>query len=220
MSATSSELKRRIVDAIRRHPSPARRVVLLNTIWLVLAIVVVDVGLFCALGGPSRGTGSMAYLLFTEAGWAIIACVAVWIAFGRGRSMLGRPRRWLFAIAVVLPFALFGWMLLAATVFPPTLTAESRHGCTAMTLALAIWPTTLYALVRPESVPLSPGMTGAARAAAIGACVGVLTRWWCPGGKLIHLALSHALPLLVLSGFGWLLGQRLGRVYRRPSGQN
>jgi len=210
----SSELKARILDAARREPSATLPRAVKQTALAIVAIIVVDIGLFVLVGGVHRGARPNWFFLVTQGGAFLVALLAAWGAFGRGRSMLGRRPRTLLHIALGTPILLFSWMLFWDTWCPETATLPGRVGlrCVALSLASAAWPLALIAWVRRERIPIRPAVTGAARGAAIGAFAWVLVAMWCPLTYPAHVAFGHVLPLLISSGFGAWLGKRMTGV--------
>src|SRR4051794_22570237 len=108
---TPTNLKARILEAARREPSPTRQAASRRLAAIVATAIVVDIGLFVLLGGANLGRRSVPLLLATQIGCGVFAALAVWGAFGRGRSMLGRSRPWLLAIAAATPVLLLSWTL-------------------------------------------------------------------------------------------------------------
>lgn len=215
-----SELRARILEAARREPSPTRRDALRQTALIVAAAIVVDIGLFFWLGGVHWGARPVGLVLATQVGSCLMALLAVWGAFGRGRSMLGRPKRWLVWITVATPVLLLAWMLFWGAMYQqPVFTAAERIGlrCFAVSLALAAWPLALILRARRETNPVTPVAAGAARGAAVGALAWVLVALWCPQVNAAHLAVGHLLPLLVLSLLGSWLGKRMTAPTYRAS---
>src|SRR4051794_36769685 len=106
-----ADLKASILEMARREPSATRRTASRQTALILAAALLVDAGLFIFFGGVHRGLRPTYLVLATQGGAALVALLAVWGAFGRGRSMLGRPRRWLLAVAIATPVALFAWTL-------------------------------------------------------------------------------------------------------------
>lgn len=211
----SLELKARILEAARREPSATRRAASKQTALVVAVALIVDIGLFVGFGGVHPGARPLRFLVATQVGSSLFALLAVWGAFGRGRSMLGRPKRWLVAITIATPVLLMAWMLSWSALYPETVLAvPERIGlrCLAFSLALAAWPLALIIRARREKNPVAPVVAGAARGAALGAVAWVLVSLWCPLVNPSHLALGHFLPLLILAGLGSWLGQRLTGV--------
>ena len=216
----SSELKARILEAARREPSATRRHAATQTAIVVAAAIVVDLGLFFGFGGATWGPRPIPFVLATQAGSLLFALLAVWGAFGRGRSMLGRTNRWLLWIAIGTPILLMSWTLFWSALYPESaLTMPQRVGlrCLGFSLALAAWPLALIIRARREKNPVAPVAAGAARGAAIGALAWVLVALWCPVVSPSHLAIGHFLPLFILSVLGGWLGQRMTAVYSRAS---
>lgn len=209
---TPAERKRRILEAARREPSPTRRHASRRIAWIVATALVADVGLFFLFGGVHAGGRSLPLILATQGGCGLFAVLAVWGAFGRGRSMLGRPKSWLVVIAAATPILLLSWTLVWSALYPETaMSGPNRIGlrCLGFTLALAVLPLAFILGARREKDPTAPALLGAARGAAIGSLAWVLVALWCPFENVAHLALGHFLPVLCLSAFGSWLGSRV-----------
>jgi hypothetical protein len=218
------DLKASILEMARREPSATRRAASRQTALILAFAVIVNAGLFFLFGGVHRGLRPTHLVLATQGGAGLLALLAVWVAFGRGRSMLGRPRRWLLAVTILTPMALLSWTLFWSARFPEAvLVMPERVGlrCLAFTLALAAWPLSLILRSLREKNPVTAVEAGAARGAAIGAIAWVLVALWCPLNSPAHLALGHFCPLLVLAALGSWLGKRMTGIRtegpRRPS---
>lgn len=177
---------------------------------LALAVAIAaaaDAAIFFLVGGCHRGGRSVGVVAITQGGSTLLALVALQVAFGRGRSMLGRPWQWLWGITLATPALLMAWTLFWRD---PELAAPGRIGlrCLGLSLLLGGWPLVLILRLRRETNPVTPGAAGAARGAAIGALAWVLVGLWCPLANVAHLALGHGLPVLVLAALGSWLGTR------------
>lgn len=209
------DLKARVLEEIRREPSPTRVEASRRTLATIAAAVVVDAALFFFFGGVHAGLRPTKLVLVTYGGGGLLALLAIWGAFGRGRSMLGRPKRWLLAITIVTPIALWSWLHVWSVIYPESAVASSgRVGlrCLGLSLAFAVWPLALLIRSLREKNPVTSVETGAARGVAIGALASVLVGLWCAQTSAAHLALGHAMPLLLLSLLGGWLGQRMTAV--------
>ncbi|HEX6837803.1 MAG TPA: NrsF family protein [Polyangia bacterium] len=209
------DLKARVLETIRREPSPTRAQASRQTKATIAAALIVDVALFVFCGGVHAGLRPTKLVLLTYGGGTALALLAVWGAFGRGRSMLGRPKRWLVAITIATPIALWSWMHVWSVIDPESAIASSgRVGlrCLALSLAFAAWPLGLLLRSLREKNPLTSVETGAARGVAIGALASVLVGLWCAQTSASHLVIGHALPLVLLSVLGGWLGGRMSGV--------
>jgi hypothetical protein len=167
---------------------------------------------FVLAGGPHRTGRPISLMIGTAAGAALIAAASFTIAFGRGRSMLGRPRRWLIAASLLVPVGLFAWkMAWSARYVGMQADSPARLGlrCFGLSVAMAICPLAAVLWSRRSSDPLHPVTTGVALGVAIGASGWVLTDLWCPVGYPRHVLIGHVLPILVLAVVGAMAGRRL-----------
>lgn len=211
-------LKNRILVAMEHEPSATRREALTQTTLTAIAGIAAALGLFFLLGGFHPGSRPLPFIVATALGSALVALVAAWGAFGRGRSMLGRNRYVLFAITIATPVVLFGWMALWNAYYPETLTLwPGRIGlrCLVLSLTMTVWPLAVITRLRRERNPVHPRLTGAARGAAIGSIAWVLVDLWCPIANPAHIALGHALPLVILSMYGAWIGSRMMGIRAR-----
>ena len=221
----SPELRDRVLAAAKKEAAPTRSAARTAVAFVVVAAVLLAAGIFFWLGGvrlgdPSRGIADrpLAFVCGTVIGWSLIAALATWLAFTRGKSMLGRQRAWLLGVAVLTPMVLFAWMLVWNTQYPETMaTYQGSPGfkCLAFTLAMTAWPLVALLYVRREKNPLFPGVAGAARGVAMGALAGVLVDLWCPIAGPAHVLLGHITPMLLLMGLGALAGRVLTGVRSR-----
>ena len=137
--------------------------------------------------------------------------MALRLALGRGRSMLGRSRRWLLYGGVLIPVSLLAWKVGCSIVFGDAMVPwPERPGerCLALTLLVAAGPLLSFLAIRRRA-PVQPALNGAVIGFAAGACAWVAVDAWCPVAYVPHLLLGHVLPLFVLAGAGALLGQML-----------
>src|SRR4051794_4210585 len=106
------ELKDRVLRAVDAEPSPPRPWRRRWTLLAVLAALAGALAIFVVSGGPRMGGRPMPLVIGSAAGAMVIAALALYAALGRGRSMLGRPRVWLYAVVMLVPVLLFGWKLI------------------------------------------------------------------------------------------------------------
>src|SRR5262245_46580883 len=100
-----------ILDAIRREPSPTRRMAQRRVNTMVSIAIVGALLCFFLVGGVRRGPRPLSLVMLTALGSFAVSALAVWGAFSRGHSMLGRSRTILFGIIAATPVALYGWTL-------------------------------------------------------------------------------------------------------------
>jgi hypothetical protein len=190
-------------------PRPAVRTRVALLVGTSAAMVM---GVFYAAGGSHAGPRPGAFILGTAFGWAGVAAAGLWVAFVRGRSMLGRPEKWLVSLAVGAPLVLFAWALVWGLCYPTTLVnapPDAATRCLVLTLALAAIPLVALSIARRESDPVHPRATGAALGAASGAWAGVMVDFYCPWTSPAHVLTRHVLPLVLLILVGAIIGQRL-----------
>jgi hypothetical protein len=218
-AATSAELRARTLELVKSRPSPTRSAVLTRR-WLALAaLMAVPVALFLIWGGVRIGPRPETLIEETALGAGFIALVAAVVAFGRGRSMLGRSRRVLLAVIILTPLALLLWKLAVSAAYPGMMTQWiERPGlrCLHLSCVLSVVPLLGALAVLRRSDPVHPTLLGMAIGAAVGGSTWVLVDLWCPVAYLPHLLLGHVLPLALAVGTGALLGRHV-LVPRRVS---
>lgn len=229
----SAALRTRVLAAAAAETSPTRAAVNRRNTFIGLIAVASGIGAFMIFAGlvsegelvrlggelaPQRHLERSVSLVVATAGGALgIAAIALWLALGRGRSMLGRSRRWLLYGSVLIPISLLAWKVGWSMAFGDTMVAwPERLGlrCLSLTVVVALGPLLAFLAIR-RSAPLQPALNGAAMGLAAGACAWVAVDLWCPVAHVPHVLLGHVLPLCVLAGAGALLGQALLSLRRR-----
>ncbi len=213
-----AELRARVLQAAQSHPSPPRADVRRRTAILSLGGAVVAVGLFLWAGGMRVGQRPAPFLVGVLLGWLVLAVAATWMAFARGASMLGRPRKWLVALTVGAPFAIMAWSIVWSLLYPETAPPgpfSFAKTCFELTLAMGAGPLVAFALARRQSDPVHPRATGAALGVAAGAWAGIMVDLWCPHARPSHVLTGHVLPIAILSLLGLWIGHRIIAVRPR-----
>ncbi len=212
MTQPSAELKARILASVQAAPSPARGSG--ASPWLVLPSgALVAAALFFAFHGIEHGSGRPTWFYVAcVTGWAAVAGLSVFGALGRDPSSSWRSRQALLAVAIGTPSLLLALMFGAALAWPEV--AHARPAplgvrCFGLTLAAAAFPLIALLRLRRGSDPVHPALTGAALGSACGAAAGVMVEQWCPVASVLHVALGHVLPLVVLAAVGAGLGARI-----------
>jgi len=216
MTSTSRDLapdvRARILEAARREPSATRRTVVARGAVVLTVALALAVAIFVQLGAV-RVTGRPSSLVLeTALGATLLAAASAWLALGRGRSMLGRPRTWILVAVLAVPMALLAWKVgISALYEGMSVRWPDRIGYRCRTLSSAVAAAPLVALLflRRRSDPSHPAATGAALGLAAGSLSWVLVDLWCPVAYLPHLLLGHVLPLVAVTIAGALLGRRL-----------
>jgi hypothetical protein len=223
----SDELRARVLAAAAAEPSATRAAVSRRNMLIGVAAAASGIGAFMVfaecmsgsqllrLGGevvPQQSLERSVWLVAATVGGALgVGAMALWLALGRGRSMLGRSRRWLLYGGVLIPVSLLAWKVGCSVAFgDPMVPWPERPGerCLALTLLVAAGPLLSFLAIRRRA-PVHPALNGAVMGFAAGACAWVAVDAWCPVAYVPHLLLGHVLPLFVLAGAGALLGQTL-----------
>jgi hypothetical protein len=220
----SGDLRAQVLAAVAAEASPTRAAVKRRNSWVVMLGAAAGVGaflLFAALmshGELLRLGGDTAHqhlerspwLVLATAGGALsVAVAAVWLALGRGRSMLGRRGSWLVIGLVLIPVALLAWKIGCSLAFGDTMVRwPERPGlrCLALSTLVGLGPLTAFLAMRRHAF-VHAALNGAVMGVAAGACAWVAVDLWCPVAYVPHLLLGHVLPLVVLGGIGALVGR-------------
>ena len=205
------DLKRRILAATTSEASPTRQQRLIRSAIRGATALAVPLVLFTLAGGPRVGPRPLGLVAMTALGTSGIAVAALFLAVGRGRSMLGRSRRRLLGSAVIVPVAFLIWKVASSSGVPHMMDPwPTRSGlrCFALTALFAAWPVVALVWERWGSDPVHPRSLGLALGVAAGAGAAVLVDLWCPVGYVPHLLTGHVAPILLLGGLGALVGAR------------
>lgn len=211
-----AELRARVLAASRREPvEPAaagqRRQ------WTVIARGFAVASAICILaaihGSEAKTPRPLGCTLSLELLWGALAVAATWAGVNRGRSMLGQPKSLRFSVATLTPAAMLAAWLPVAFAWPQTLQdPASLHAhliCIVMTMTLAAGPLVAFIYLRRASDPVSPRLTGAALGAAAGAWGDAAHVLICGYTAPTHILIGHILPVALLTGVGWVLGDRV-----------
>jgi hypothetical protein len=214
------DLKRRVMEAAQRTPSPVRSRARLEARLVIQCAVAVALGLFFALDGVRHAAGRPPWFLAASlAAWAAVAAAAMCVAWRRGTSFSAGSVAWLAVIALGTPLILQAISLAFAWRHPELAALHAERvglKCLVLTLAAAACPLVGLSFVRRSSDPMHPLASGAALGVASGACAGVMVVLWCPVVAPAHVAIGHVLPIAVLAMIGTLLGHHV--IAMRVSG--
>ena len=210
--APSAALRARIIASASSEPSATRSQRFFRHGALGVATSLLPILVFLAYGGIRTSPRPATLVLETAFGSASIALGVAYLALGRGRSMVGRPRLWLVGLALLTPILLLALKVLLSARHPAMM-AEwvERPGFRCLRLSSVLCAAPLCALLwsRRNSDPTHPYAAGAALGAAVGAGAWVLVDLWCPVAHVSHLLLGHVLPLSLVIAFGALVGGRI-----------
>jgi hypothetical protein len=214
----SARLRARILEEARATPSPTVADRRAGTIVAGCLAGGASLLLSYRLGIPAGRSSSV--LVAIALGGGVSALVATWVAGSRGGSMLGRSRALLAAVTILVPLALVAWATLVSGVERGVVlaggTMHEHLGCIAFTLLFALGPFAALAYTRRGTDPVHPRPLGAALGAAAGAWGGALIDVHCKVTTVEHFAIGHALPIVLLSVLGALLGARVLGVRATP----
>jgi hypothetical protein len=205
------ELRDRILTAVDREPVPTRAQ---RTRGAVLALVIGFGLLLSSLAshGITRHGRPVGYMVALAAAWLPIAAVATWAGVSRGRSMLGRPLSWLYAVVALTPVALMAAWAVVALFWPSTLfdaSGPKQHlVCDTATIVLSLGPLLALGRVRRGTDPVTPRWTGAAIGTAAAAWAAIVLHLFCGFTRPFHILVGHVLPVVLVAWVGSVLTAR------------
>jgi hypothetical protein len=223
-SLPPAELRARVLEATRREPVPAGAAAQRRQ-WTVIGrgfAVGLAVCILAAIHGSEAKTPRpLGCTLSLELLWGTLAVAATWAGVNRGPSMLGRSKGLRLSVATLTPAAMLAAWLPVAFAWPQTLQdasgLRSHVICIVMTLFLAAGPLVAFARLRRASDPVSPRVTGAALGAAAGAWGDAAHVLICGYTAPAHILIGHILPVLLLTGIGFVLGDRVVAMRSEPT---
>jgi hypothetical protein len=211
---TAESTRQRVLAEIRRRPSPVRsdrRGAVAAGCALAGAAML---GVLALWGGPAHAAGRpLDAGVGMIGGTLALALLATWLALPPRRAMLSRPAPVLLALALALPVLLGAWLVGWHPTYQDPF-VRSGALCFGLTVAAAPWPFAALVFATRRFEPRLPGLAGAALGAAAGAWAAVVAEVWCPLSVPDHVAVGHALPVLLLSAAGALAGRWLLRLRR------
>jgi hypothetical protein len=167
--------------------------------------------IFQLVGGASRTAGRPFLTgIWLMAGTGALAALASWLTLPPRRSMLSRPRGFLWAVIVGVPVLVGAWLGLWHSAYPDPF-IRLGYLCFALTVGTAPWPFLVLRAASARLDPRHPRLDGATLGTASGAWAAVVVEAWCPLAAPAHVAVGHVLPLVCLALAGALLGSRLHR---------
>jgi hypothetical protein len=213
------DLKPRLLALVSAEPAPQRSDRRLPAAGLAALAMVAMAAVLMISGGPAHAAGRPAAVSsWVVGGMLALAVAASWSVLPAGRSMLGRPRGRLLAVALGVPLFVGLWLLLWHTSYVDPFERVGFR-CLALTSASAPWPFALLVYLSRRFEPRHPTLMGAALGSAAGAWAAMMVELWCPLADPGHVATGHVLPLvlltLVAAGFGrQLFAVRRARLRR------
>ncbi len=206
-------LRERLLADIEQAPSPTRAVVQRTRIIAGGLALAMMLGVLL-LAGVNLDTRPAPLVIATFGGALTLSLLALWLALGLGRSMLGRPWRMLALGILAIPILLFTWKAVLSLLTPGMdLWVDERPGfrCLGWSLAIALGPMSVFLWLQRHTAPHHPGTLGAALGMAAGVSAWALLDLYCPVGHAGHLLLGHVLPALLLAVLGLFAGRILFR---------
>lgn len=214
--APSSEVRERVMAAVRGQPVPPRARGLLKQATRIGGALLFAIGVSAVIGLPGLRGRPLAYVVSLAVAWMLVGVAATSAGVARGRSMLGRTAGWRVAAVTLTPVALFAVSSAMGLAWPQTLHDRADVGahlfCVAGTVGLALGPLAAFLAIRRSTDPVSPRLTGAAIGAAAGAWGALGIELHCRYTSPWHVVLGHVLPVALLAALGIAAGSRLVAV--------
>jgi len=209
VSGLRPEVRALVFSAVRATPSASRREVGRRNAARLGFAALLALAEFFALGGSVYGARSVGLTLLSAAGWGLVALAITRLSLVRGPSMLGRPTRALFTMAVTCAPIVFCWA--AATAGTQGARADwGLHArCLGAAALLSAPPFVAFLYARRHSDPVHPAALGAALGAASGAWGGALIDLHCPVTHMAHLGAAHVMPIALFALAGAAIGKRV-----------
>ena len=212
-----ASLKQRVLDAAKQEPSPTRaqhraKAGLSFAVGTAVALFILFV-----TGGPELGRRPPILLATTALVLAALATTITLLAmgrfgFGKSKSMTGASTEMLLGAAIISAPVLWLVELAARLAWPPTVvrpaTLVSTLICHVCTVAMAACFLVALVRIRRHADPVHPRALGAGLGAAAGAWGAVLIDLHCASNNMVHIALGHILPTVVLVMIGAFLGSK------------
>jgi hypothetical protein len=203
-----------VLAQVKTEPSPTRVDVRKRASMVALVAAIASAVLFAALGGTKLGERPVVFVVHVALGWAALAALCTQVALRRGATGLGLPRAVLVVgAATVGPALAVFYMILHASelggVAPAEVPLRSHAVCFALTAVFAAAPFAIASVLRRGADPVHPRAFGAVVAAASAAWGGLVVTIHCPIAAEHHVVGAHALPVVVLSLCGAVLGARI-----------
>jgi len=184
-------------------------------LFALVAMLIVLFGvppLMHSTGGLAHAAGRpAAFGAANVVGCAVIASLATWAAFTRGRSMVGHPT-FAWAVAIATPLLLGAWTMLWHVAYEDPSKHVLGWRCFVLTLVTAPWPFAVLVGATRRIEPMRAGLAGAAMGSVAAAWAGAMVVAWCPLAEPGHVVRGHVLPFVVLAIAGALVGRRLFAV--------
>ena len=224
-STDLADLRSRVLAEVRRQPAPARPEMRRRLLVGLVITVVFEAFLLVLIGGMHGGDRPPWLIAGNASGALVVALVASWLAFGRGRSMVGRPRSVVVGVAALVVPVLFASIALldrGASAFERGMPPAGNHAqCFGLTALFSLVPLALLILARRGSDPVHPASTGAALGAAAGAWAAVAMAFVCPYAELSHELYGHVAPVALIVLLGAWAGRSIvglgGARHERPT---
>ncbi len=224
MSAELQDLRSRVLAEVRRQPTPARPAMRRRLLVGLAITLVFEAFLLVLIGGLHAGDRPVWLIAGNASVAMVVALITTWLAFGRGRSMVGRPRAVVIGVAaLVVPALLASIALLneGTSAFERGLPPPGNHAqCFGLTALFSLVPLALLVLARRGSDPVHPTATGAALGASAGAWAAVAMAIVCPYSEIGHELIGHLAPILLIVLLGAWTGRSIvglgGARHSRP----
>lgn len=208
------DLKSRVLAAAQAEPSPTRAEQQKKALQIAAAGVVASMVVFFGTGGPDAGHRAAGFFALSAIALALLSIAATFAALPRLRkTMTGAPTDVLVWLTIVAAPSVWIVEMALRTIWPQfpvrTASVQSTLICHACTLGMAVGPLLALLVLHRRSDAVHPAASGAAFGAVAGLWGALLIDLHCASNDLVHIALAHALPVLLLAAVGALLGRRM-----------
>jgi hypothetical protein len=211
MPSLPPDLRERVLAAAAREPAAPRAVGARRRARAVALGFGALLATFAIIGPRAHGR-PLGYIAAVFLAWLPIAAAATWAGVSQGRSMLGRPARWLVAVVVLTPVALTASWAAVVLSWPSMLHDLSGPRqyvvCDVVTLLFSVGPLLAFGALRRGTAPVAPRLTGAALGTAAAAWAALVLHLVCGYTAPVHILMGHVLPIVLVTLVGAMVMAR------------
>lgn len=203
----STSLRDKILADAAAHPSRTRAQGRRRAARVYALAALGGLPLFFYSGGLAHASARPAVVTFgVVLGALALAVGCATVAFGRGRSAVGRAATALLAVVFLAPLGTYAWLVSWHGSYVDPF-QRVGYRCLAMTLVAGAALLAAGLFLRKGTVAVHATVAGAALGVAAGTFGGVLVDLWCPLTAPSHVLVGHVLPLVILAGAGAVFGR-------------
>lgn len=212
-----TNVTKQLQQALADHLAPVKPApwAYLSTIrWIIVFSLCLIVGLswYAHMNNHPTSLFDPLFLTFSAVMWvAAICAMAAAFQLSLPQAKISR-RTW-----VLLILAILLWLGLACHAVCGSTWGELRHEldlnhahyCAADLILLSLLPITLLILMLRRAAPTRFGLAGFATLLAVASLAAIASNFLCTMETPAHMFIWHFLPVLIVGGFGILLGKLL-----------